>query len=124
MTINPVSELIRSGGKPYSTPQSLAHPLNAQTVPPGAVHATLLNDDEVNLPEDCARWYATFVVVGFNQQAMEFGERWTADLATVYPQDGTQKDVRCLQVRPRAPLNRPFVRAPLYYGHRSFQLVR
>jgi hypothetical protein len=92
-------ELYRTSGKPYTTPVELNHPANARTIPSNAFFScTTLDDKSVQIPHEFAKHSATLVVVGFNQQAFDFGQQWLDEYTKLYPQDGSQKKVKCLQV--------------------------
>ena len=68
---NAMVESIKSGGKPYTTPSGLSQAYTSQALPASRpIHATTLDDREINLPQDCNDKLATFIAVGFNQQAM------------------------------------------------------
>jgi hypothetical protein len=89
-----MSEHIKSGGKPYLTPLSLAHVYTARSVPKGALTAQTLSEQTFRIPEDCTRPggpAATVLAVGFNQQAMDFGDRWLEPLSAVWPQHKLQQ---------------------------------
>lgn len=63
-------ELYKSGGKPHTTPTALANAYTARPIPPAAIDALTLDEQQVRLPEDCSKYAATFLAVGFNQQTM------------------------------------------------------
>jgi hypothetical protein len=89
-----MSEHIKSGGKPYLTPLSLAHAYTARPVPAGSLTAQTLSEQTFRIPEDCTRTggpAATVLAVGFNQQAMDFGDRWLEPLSAVWPQHKPQQ---------------------------------
>jgi hypothetical protein len=67
-------ELYKSGGKPHTTPPALANAYTARPIPPAAIDALTLDEQTVRLPEDCEKFAATFLAVGFNQQTMVRGK--------------------------------------------------
>lgn len=93
------SELYKYAGKPFTTPRHLLHPGNALAVPATSQFTcTTLSEEVVRVPEVCSMHRATLLVVGFNQQAFSFGQQWLEDFTQAYPQDGSQSDVRVLQL--------------------------
>jgi hypothetical protein len=76
---NAMVESIKSGGKPYTTPSGLSLAYSSQSLPSSAIIATTLDDQPINLPEDCKDKLATFIAVGFNQQAMVRRKQYTQD---------------------------------------------